>query len=151
MKEGDCMQGCLVGGLIKHLHKMFEQQINENMTSVNVTRSQMEVLIYTYFKCMEGKEVNQVDIEKDLNLKNPTVTGLINRLEKKEYIRREKSSKGSNYKSVLVTDKGIKIIEDGKKITDNVEKQMFSVLDKDEKEEFVRLMKKVIDNKNLKQ
>lgn len=145
------MQSCVVGGLIKHLHKMFEQQINENMTSVNVTRSQMEVLIYTYLKCKDGKEVNQVDIEKDLNLKNPTVTGLISRLEKKGYVKREKSSKGPNYKSVLVTDKGIKIIEDGKKIADNVEKQMFSVLDKDEKKEFIRLMKKVIDNKNSKQ
>ena len=65
---------------------MFEQQINENMISVNVTRSQMEVLVYTYIKNKNGIEVNQVDLEKDLNLKNPTVTGLISRLEKKGYI-----------------------------------------------------------------
>lgn len=144
------MINCLLGNLIKHLNKMFEQQINENMISVNVTRSQMEVLVYTYIKNKNGIEVNQVDLEKDLNLKNPTVTGLISRLEKKGYMKREKSSKGPNYKSVLITDEGIRIIEEGKRITDNVEKEMFSVLDKDEKKELARLLQKVIDSRNLK-
>ena len=144
------MINCLLGNLIKHLNKMFEQQINENMISVNVTRSQMEVLVYTYIKNKNGIEVNQVDLEKDLNLKNPTVTGLISRLEKKGYMKREKSRKGPNYKSVLITDEGIRIIEEGKRITDNVEKEMFSVLDKDEKKELTRLLQKVIDSRNLK-
>lgn len=144
------MINCLLGNLIKHLNKMFEQQINENMISVNVTRSQMEVLVYTYIKNKDGIEVNQVDLEKDLNLKNPTVTGLISRLEKKGYMKREKSSKGPNYKSVLITDEGIRIIEEGKRIADNVEKEMFSVLDKDEKKELTRLLQKVIDSRNSK-
>ena len=144
------MKNYLLGNLIKHLNKMFEQQINENLISVNVTRSQMEVLVYTYIKNKNGIEVNQVDLEKDLNLKNPTVTGLISRLEKKGYMKREKSSKGPNYKSVLITDEGIRIIEEGKRITDNVEKEMFSVLDKDEKKELTRLLQKVIDSRNLK-
>ena len=144
------MKNYLLGNLIKHLNKMFEQQINENMISVNVTRSQMEVLVYTYIKNKNGIEVNQVDLEKDLNLKNPTVTGLISRLEKKGYMKREKSSKGPNYKSVLITDEGIRIIEEGKRIADNVEKEMFSVLDKDEKKELTRLLQKVIDSRNLK-
>ena len=144
------MINCLLGNLIKHLNKMFEQQINENMISVNVTRSQMEVLVYTYIKNKNGIEVNQVDLEKDLNLKNPTVTGLISRLEKKGYMKREKSSKGPNYKSVLITDEGIRIIEEGKRITDNIEKEMLSVLGKGEKKELTRLLQKVIDSRNLK-
>ena len=144
------MINCLLGNLIKHLNKMFEQQINENMISVNVTRSQMEVLVYTYIKNKNGIEVNQVDLEKDLNLKNPTVTGLISRLEKKGYMKREKSSKGPNYKIVLITDEAIRIIDEGKRSTDTVEKEMFSVLDKDEKKELTRLLQKVIDSRNLK-
>ena len=144
------MKNYLLGNLIKHLHKMFEQEINEDMTPVNVTRSQMDILYYTYIKNKDGLEVNQVNLEKDLNLKNPTVTGLISRLEKKGYIKREKSSKGPNYKSVLITDEGNRIIEEGKRITNNVEKEMFSVLDKDEKKELTRLLQKVIDSKSLK-
>lgn len=144
------MKGTIIGGLVKHLHKMFEQAINENMSSVNLTRSQMDVLVYTYFKNKNDIEVNQVDIERDLNLKNPTVTGLISRLEKKEYVKREKSSKGSNYKSIIVTESGKAIIENGKQITDKVEKEIFSVLTNEEKKELTRLIQKVIDNKNVK-
>lgn len=144
------MKGTIIGGLVKHLHKMFEQAINENMSSVNLTRSQMDVLVYTYFKNQNGIEVNQVDIERDLNLKNPTVTGLISRLEKKEYVKREKSSKGSNYKSIIVTESGKAIIENGKQITDKVEKEIFSVLTNEEKKELTRLIQKVIDNKKAK-
>lgn len=144
------MKGTIIGGLVKHLHKMFEQAINENMSSVNLTRSQMDVLVYTYFKNQNGIEVNQVDIERDLNLKNPTVTGLISRLEKKEYVKREKSRKGPNYKSIIVTESGKTIIENGKQITDKVEKEIFSVLTNEEKKELTRLIQKVIDNKKAK-
>ena len=65
-------------------------------------------------------------------------------------MKREKSSKGPNYKSVLITDEGIRIIEEGKRITDNVEKEMFSVLDKDEKKELTRLKKLYIGTKDPK-
>lgn len=140
----------VIGGLIKHLHKLFEQAINEKMVSVNITASQMEVLVYVYFKNDEGLEVNQVDIEKNLNLKNPTVTGLISRLEKKGYLKREKSSKGNNYKSVVVTESGKSIIENGQALVSEVENEMLSPLDENEKKELIRLITKVIDNKNLK-
>ncbi len=140
----------VIGSLIKYLHNMFEHTINESMTQVNITRSQTDVLAYTYFKNEKDIEVNQVDIERDLHLKNPTVTGIVDRLEKKGYVKREKSSKGNNYKKVVVTESGVKILEDGKKVVNQVERGMFSVLDESEKEELIRLIKKVIDNKNLK-
>ncbi len=140
----------VIGGLIKHLHKLFEKAINEKMVSVNITASQMEVLVYVYLKNDEGLEVNQVDIEKNLNLKNPTVTGLISRLEKKGYLKREKSSKGNNYKSVVVTESGKSIIENGQSLVSEVENEMLSPLDENEKKELIRLITKVIDNKNLK-
>ncbi len=144
------MGKCILGRSVKCVHKLFEDEINRDMNHINITRSQMDLLIYTFLKNKNGIEVNQVDIEKELNIKNPTVTGLINRLEKKEYIKREVSKKGSNFKSIVVTDKGISLINDGKKIVDKVEKNMFSVLTKDEQNELVRLLSKVIDNNNYK-
>ena len=144
------MGKCILGRSVKCVHKLFEDEINHNMNHINITRSQMDLLIYTFLKNKAGVEVNQVDIEKELNIKNPTVTGLINRLEKKEYIRRETSQKGSKYKSIVVTDKGIALINEGQKIADRVEKKMFSVLTKDEQNELARLLSKVIDNSSYK-
>lgn len=144
------MSRCVLERTVKGVHKLLEDELNRNMNNINITRSQMDLIIYTFLKNKAGIEVNQVDIEKELNIKNPTVTGIINRLEKKDYIRREQSKKGSNFKSIVVTDKGIALINEGQKIADKVEKKVFSVLSKEEKEELIRLLSKVIDNKNYK-
>ena len=142
------MGKCLIGRMIKRVNNRFENEVNRLMSEHNITRSQMDLLIYTFIKNNEGKEVNQVDIERELNLTNPTVTGLINRLEKKAYIKREISQKGAKYKSIVVTEEGIALIKKGRQIAESVEKRMLSILEKEEKEELARLLKKVIDNKN---
>ena len=147
MKEGEILKNHSLGAMLKFSDRLLEKSVNNKMSNFNITRSQMELLAYVFIQNQEGNEVNQVDIEKYLNLRNPTVTGLINRLEKKEYIKRGVSNKGANYKSIIITEKGIKLLEDGKKIIDNVEKSMFSVLSKEEKDELAKILTKVIDNK----
>ena len=147
MKEGEILEKYPLGAMLKFASRMAEKNINDKMIEFNMTRSQMDLLAFVFVKDKEGAEVNQVDIEKYLNLKNPTVSGLINRLEKKEYIKRVSSKKGANFKSILITDKGKNLLEEGKKIIDNSEENMFAVLTNEEKIEFERLLKKVIDNK----
>lgn len=150
MKEGAKMKKYALGAMLKFSNKLLEKDINEKMQKLNVTRSQMDLLAYVFFKSKEHNEINQVDIERYLNLKNPTVTGLINRLEKKDYIKREVSEKGARYKSIVATEKGVKLLEAGKKILDDLEKNMFSVLSKEEKNELERLLSKIIENKVTK-
>lgn len=147
MKEGERLdKKHHLGAMLKFASRLAEKNLNDKMTELNVTHSQMDLLAFVFLKNKEGIEVNQVDIEKYLNLKNPTVSGLINRLVKKEYIKRDISSKGANYKSVVITDKGKKLLEEGKKIVYNSENTMFSILDKEEKKELQRLLEKIIDN-----
>lgn len=58
--------------------------INRGCVRLGITASQCAVLDYL-FDC-EKEEVTQRDIEKGLNLRNPTVTGLLKRLDEKGYI-----------------------------------------------------------------
>lgn len=136
-----------LGAMLKFADRLLEKSINDNMYCCNVTRSQMDLLGYVHARYRANLEVNQVDIEKNLNLKNPTVSGLIKRLEKKGYIKRDASSKGANYKSIMVTENGLALLEEGKKLADKAEREMFSVLTKEEYEQMEVLLKKVIDNK----
>ena len=136
-----------LGAMLKYASRLAEKNLNDKMAELNVTRSQMDLLAFVFVKNKEGYEVNQVDIEKYLNLKNPTVSGLINRLEKKNYIKRETSSKGANFKSIVITENGKSLLEEGKKVVELSENTMFSLLTKEEKAELERLLQKVIDNK----
>ena len=66
-----------VGFLFKQINTVYEKDINNQLKGIGITSSQCEVLDYL-FHC-DKEEVNQRDIEKALNLKNPTVTGLLQR------------------------------------------------------------------------
>lgn len=148
MKEGEVLKKKHpLGAMLKYASRLAEKNLNDKMAELNVTRSQMDLLAFVFVKNKEGYEVNQVDIEKYLNLKNPTVSGLINRLEKKNYIKRETSSKGANFKSIVITENGKSLLEEGKKVVELSENTMFSLLTKEEKAELERLLQKVIDNK----
>lgn len=149
MKEGEVLKKHPLGAMLKFASRLAEKELNDKMAELNITRSQSDLLVYVFLKNKDGHEVNQVDIEKYLNLKNPTVSGLINRLEKKNYIERKSSNKGANFKSIVITSSGQKLLEEGKKIMQDAENSMFSVLTKDEKNKLEMLLKKIIENKML--
>ena len=67
-----------IGFLIKQINNVFEKELNERLKHTGITSSQCAVLDYLFHTSKE--EVNQRDVEKNLNLKNPTVTGILKRL-----------------------------------------------------------------------
>ena len=135
-----------IGRMLKVVSNYMDMNSNNNLAEINMTRSQMGALVYVFVSTRKGKEVNQVDIEREFNLKDPTVTGILNRLEEKEYIKRVPSSKDKRYKKIELTDSGKKIVECGKVKADEMEDKLLSVLEDSEKEELKRLLNKVIES-----
>ena len=70
-----------LGVKLKFIHLAFDNRFKQNLQELNLTSSQMHLLIYLDECERNGKEVNQRDIVKLLLLSNPTVTGLLQRLE----------------------------------------------------------------------
>ena len=60
---------------------VYEKDFNNRLKTLGITASQCAVLDYLFHSREE--EVNQKDIEKALSLQNPTVTGLLKRLDEK--------------------------------------------------------------------
>ena len=124
-----------------------DKDCNNDLSEINMTRSQMGTLIYLK-KCKERNiEVNQVDIEKEFELKNPTVTGLFNRLEDKGYINRVSSNKDKRYKKIELTASGVEIVDNGKAKAEKLEEKLVSNLSTSEKNELKKLLIKIIENK----
>ena len=82
------MERFKIGKILKIVNNYMDKDINNCLSDYNITRSQMGILIYIQVAECKNIEANQVDIEKEFNLKNPTVTGLINRLEEKDNHRK---------------------------------------------------------------
>ena len=96
-----------VGFLLKQINNVYEKDLNQRLRTLGITASQCAVLDYLITSRKE--EVNQKDIEKALNLKNPTVTGLLKRLDEKGFILIVPNNKDRRCKNVYLTEKAYDI------------------------------------------
>ena len=94
----------------------------------------------------ENYNNNKVDIEKEFNLKNPTVTGIINRLEEKGYIKRVRSDKDKRYNKLELTESGREILNKGKRKAQENEEKLLKILTDDEIKELKRILTKIVNN-----
>lgn len=136
-----------IGHMIKVISNYMDKYCNNDLSKINMTRSQMGTLIYLYKCKVKNIEINQVDIEKEFKLKNPTVTGILNRLEDKGYIMRVPSSKDKRYKKIELTSSGVETVENGRAKSEKMEEELVSNLNESEKEELRKLLLKMIENK----
>ena len=113
-----------VGLLIKFLNGRITNKYNKNLVKFNLTCVQHEILCFIN-KNEKERDVFQKDIERCLKLTNPTVTGIIKRLEEKQMIVRCSSSIDARYKCLHLTEKGKDLICKSFKFGSNtIEKQL---------------------------
>lgn len=67
--------------MFKQINNIYEKEFNNLLRGIGITSSQCAVLDYLLGSSKEF--MNQKDIEKALSLKNPTVTGILKRLDEK--------------------------------------------------------------------
>ena len=96
-----------MGFLIKQINNVFEKELNERLKDTGITSSQCAGLDYLFHTSKE--EVSQRDVEKHLNLKNPTVTGILKRLDEKGYIRCVPNAIDKRKKNIYLTEKAYDI------------------------------------------
>ena len=93
------------------------------------------------------RDVFQRDIEKCLKLTNPTVTGIVKRLEEKEMIVRCPSSNDARYKCLHVTEKGKEVICKSFNFgSNNIEKKLVKGMSHEEVKMLKHLLYKALRN-----
>ena len=100
-------RGRPIGFLVKQINNVFEKELNERLKDIGITSSQCAVLDYLFHTSKE--EVSQRDVEKNLNLKNPTVTGILRRLDEKGYILCVHNAHDKRKKNIYLTEKAYDI------------------------------------------
>lgn len=96
-----------MGFMIKQINNVYEKDLTERLKKLGITSSQCAVLDYLFHT--DKEEVNQIDIEKSLNLKNPTVTGLLKRLDEKGFVFCVPSNTDKRRKKIYLTEKAYDI------------------------------------------
>lgn len=95
------------GWLVKRIAHQLEQNMNNFLKPYNITIMQSWVLLYLKDAkaCCTYKELERV-----FEVSQPTMVGIISRLEQKELVASVQDEKDKRIKKVHITDKGLEVI-----------------------------------------
>lgn len=133
-----------VGFLVKQINNIYEKDFNNQLKKLDLTSSQAEVLDFL-FRCDE-EEVTQRDIEKALSLKNPTVTGILKRMEEKGFVMILPSEKDKRCKNVYLTEQAFDIEKKMEAVRRKIDKNLTLGMNKREVEALQKMLNRVLYN-----
>ncbi|NCB73133.1 MAG: MarR family transcriptional regulator [Clostridia bacterium] len=132
------------GFYIKRISDYIETDANRALEQYGITFSQARVL--SFLIKSQDKVIIQKDIEEFLELKHPTVIGILQRMEAKGIIVSSVDQQDKRQKIITLTDAAFEL---EKRIADHVEdaeQRMAEGMTKEELDEIKRLLYKVYKN-----
>ena len=127
--------------MVEHLAKRIG---DEHMKQIGLTKSQADVIILLAHE--SDKIFHQRDIERALNYTNPTVTGLLNRLEQKNFIVRQVDAIDSRARVIKLTDDALAVLEEIYASIRQTEQMLFEGFSKEEIDTLIPLMSRMAKN-----
>lgn len=126
---------------IKRIHNTFAGSGSRFIRQQNLTFSQMEMMLYLMRN--SGRPICQKELEEALHLTNPTVTGLLSRLEEKGMVVRRVDEKDRRFRRVELSQDGREVL---KKVGDEIhrtERKLFGCLNREETDQLLELLDRV--------
>ena len=134
---------CSFFGSISHiLYYMNDKKLK----TVGITHQQGRLLGIIYENILAGHAISRHFLEEKMDLRGPTVTSLLNGLEKKEYIIRTVSKEDHRAMQIIITPKGEKVISDIRKVFNSMEEKLLRGMTNEEVETLRMLLFKVYNN-----
>lgn len=133
--------------LIKRLALEFDKIAIPELAPYGLTPSQYKVIKYIFVN--EEKDIMQRDIERAFSMTNPTVTGILQNLEKNGWVKRVENSNDARSKVIKLTEKTKNQKEELYGIGESLEKRFIKGLDEAEQQQLKDLLNKLF--KNLKE
>ena len=128
--------------LIKKVSLVFDKISNQLLMPYDLTNSQFKILMVLYHA--PEASVRQIDIKNKFAMTNPTVTGLVQKLEAKDLVKRMPHPDDKRSKVLVLTDRAMGMKEELLALADNLEQQMTKNLNEDEREQLAALLMKML-------
>lgn len=133
-----------VGFLIKQVHILQEQRLNKKFNRFDLTGAQVFTIINLFKAREKGERLTQKDLERILDISNPTLTGILNRLENKGLIIRIPCKHDARRKYIEVTDKAIDLDKEIRRAFEEAEKELLCSLNDEEVMRLYEYLEKIL-------
>lgn len=140
------MRANSIAVIVKQASIEFDWVANQALAPYNLTGSQYKIV--KFIATQPENTVRQIDIENYFSLSNPTVTGIIQKMEKNGVIQRIPNPEDKRSKVICLTDKWHNMKDELYRIGDGMENAFTKNLSAEEKEQLLYLLKKMISKED---
>ena len=133
----------LLGALLGRCAHLSRERLDARLTQYDVTPAQIRVLLYIHH---HGGQVPQCEVIKHLKVKPSTANGILYRMEEKGFVTRSVSDSDARYRLIRLTEKGERQQTEFRRLLMEVESLMTQGWTPEERELFVRLLDKIVEN-----
>lgn len=133
----------LYGHMFRILHSFTSQVLTNTLASMELTSSQGQIIMYL-INC--GSVLCPKDVEDHFQLSHPTVSGLLSRLEKKDFIELRTDDDDRRCKRIYVRPKGMECYEVIRQTIEENEERVVRGFSDEEKKLFYDLLFRSIQN-----
>ena len=134
-----------LGLLVKKVELKSDKIANHLLQECGLSASQFRVLRWLFKH--ENTVPRQTDLEKALAMTNPTVTGILNNLEKNGWVKRLAHPEDKRSKQVVLTDKACRRQEDLYELSKSMEVDLVKNLSEAERQILRELLQKILEEK----
>ncbi len=127
--------------LIKQIHDELEKSTNNALRPYDLTIVQAGILLA--LNEAEGRQLSLKDLEKRFHVAQPTMAGIVSRLERKGFVESLGTLDDKRIKKVLITQAGIDRCEKAELCMGEAETHILSCLTETERVIFFELLQKV--------
>ena len=131
------------GYYIRVLENCTQQAMNNALASMDLTAAQGHIMAYITHR---EEPPCPRDIEERFQLSHPTVSGILSRLEQKDFIEMRPDQRDRRCKRIYVLQKGLQLNETMHQTIHATEEKMVHDFTQEEKEQFQVLLKRAIHN-----
>lgn len=136
------MASARISILVKKSSLIFDKLSNQLLMPYDLTGSQFKILMVLYQT--HAGSVRQTDIEAKFSMTNPTVTGLVQKLEAKELVKRMPHPEDKRSKVLVLTERAMEMKEELLALADSLEQQMTKNLTAAECDQLASLLTKML-------
>lgn len=131
---------------IRNLSTVVRNINDQKLVVFGITNQQARLLGAIRRSLFDGVNISRKYLEDIMGLRGPSVTSLLNGLEKNQFIVRHTAKGDGRAMQIRVTEKGDKIIDEINQVFAETEQQMLAGMTEEEKEAFTALLHKALVN-----
>lgn len=119
---------------------------DQSLTTYGITNQQARLLGDIYDRIESGKGINRKALSKAIGISGPSVTSLLNGLEKNEFILRQQGDDDGRTMQIKITAKAMKLINEMENVFVETEQKLLQGFTDEQKKAFLEMLQKAYEN-----